>query len=206
MNEEQWWERPTCFLCDYWWAFLLTLVLLLSAWFTRQRWMPLIAPIPTPTATPTITPTLTPLPTLTPTLTETPVPTVTPTRVETLGTGDVQVTLIWESTNDLDLWVIDPNQELIYFGHASSESGGQLDVDANAGCRNTTTQPVENIFWPPQKAPRGEYVVKVNYYQICASGALTPFQVRVLVDGTVKEFTGKVSAVGETVEIYRFRR
>src|SRR5689334_8120855 len=39
MNEE-WWESPTCLICDYWWAFLAGIVLLLSAYFTRAYWLP----------------------------------------------------------------------------------------------------------------------------------------------------------------------
>jgi hypothetical protein len=39
MNEE-WWESPVCWLCDYWWALLLALVLGLSAFFSRAYWLP----------------------------------------------------------------------------------------------------------------------------------------------------------------------
>jgi len=68
-----------------------------------------------------------------------------------LGTGDVQVTLRWNTPVDLDLHVIDPLGEEIYFRYTFSPSGGTLDVDANAGCTNDT--PVENVFWPTGGAP-----------------------------------------------------
>ncbi len=176
MNES-WWERPACYICDYWWAMLLLLVLALTAWFTRSYWLP--APVPVSS---------------------------TPTRVTQLGTGDVQITLIWNSTNDLDLWVQDPNGVNIYYRQPSSQSGGQLDVDANAGCRNVTTQPVENIFWPFGKAPPGEYVVWVNYYQQCEINASTPFTVRISVDGRRREFSGVLESQGETKLIEEFNR
>jgi hypothetical protein len=41
MNEE-WWERPTCFICDYGWIILLVIILALALFFTRDLWMPLL--------------------------------------------------------------------------------------------------------------------------------------------------------------------
>ena len=127
---------------------------------------------------------------------------------QALGTGDVQVTLRWQTVDDLDLWVTDPNGEAIFFNHPSSESGGQLDVDANANCVDPVSHPVENIFWPYQGAPSGHYRVEVMYYAHCRSGEETPvsFHVRVLVDGQVREFDGQVATVGEKVLIFEFDR
>lgn len=173
---EEWWERPVCYLCDYWWAFLIALALLLTGWFTRGYWMPASPSPPTPT------------------------------HEVILGTGDVQATLIWSSTNDLDLQVTDPLGETIYYGQSASSSGGRLDVDANANCRELTSQPVENIFWPAGKAPQGVYILSVNFFRQCEAVASTPFIVRVLVDGQVQEFSGIVTVEKETVEVYRFRR
>ncbi|GAB4480147.1 MAG: hypothetical protein OHK0031_01070 [Anaerolineales bacterium] len=203
MNEE-WWERPVCWLCDFWWLLLLLLLGGLTAFFTRSVWMP----APPPTRTPLPSATFTPVPTVTlqPTPTQTPSPVPSATRVESLGTGDVQLTLTWNSVNDLDLWVTDPQGTLIYYNNRSSSSGGELDVDANPGCQNLTAQPVENIYWPSGKAPSGEYVVSVNYFQQCQSLAETAFTLRVLVDGQVQTFSGSLSVVGDTREMYRFRR
>jgi|GEM_PF-1038658 len=36
---EDWWESPTCWLCDYWWALLAALILALTAYFTRDIWL-----------------------------------------------------------------------------------------------------------------------------------------------------------------------
>lgn len=83
-----------------------------------------------------------------------------------LGTGDVQVTLTWDTPTDLDLHVIDPAGEEISFTHTQSTSGGTLDVDANSSC-NGLTNPVENVYWPYGGAPSGSYSVYVNYYQDC---------------------------------------
>jgi uncharacterized protein YfaP (DUF2135 family) len=118
----------------------------------------------------------------------------------------VQVTLLWNSTNDLDLWVTDPNGAEIFYQNREATSGGILDVDANPGCQSLTSQPVENIFWPQAEAPTGGYVISVNYFSQCSATASTSFTVRVLVDGVVQEFSGVVSVANEKVEVYRFER
>jgi hypothetical protein len=54
----KWWERPTCFICDYWWVLLGSVVLVLAAYFTRGYWLPMLgfdaAATPTAVSTPVI--------------------------------------------------------------------------------------------------------------------------------------------------------
>ena len=54
---------------------------------------------------------------------------------QTLGTGDVQVTLRWAGRDDLDLAVMGPGGEMVFYGNPEIASGGTLDVDANGGCQ-----------------------------------------------------------------------
>ena len=82
------------------------------------------------------------------------------------GTGDVKVTLAFDQDNDLDLHVIEPNGTRISYSAPQSATGGELDLDSNAGCVIDGTN-IENIFWPPGDAPAGEYVVEVQYYEAC---------------------------------------
>lgn len=116
----------------------------------------------------------------------------------TLGTGLIQTTLRWSTTDDLDLEVIDPRNQRVFFGNKKVASGGELDVDSNAGCQNTITNPVENIFWPQTGAPPGNYVVRVNLYQRCAtrSGPIA-FKLRLLVQGRTQEINGTVDSSNE---------
>jgi len=120
----------------------------------------------------------------------------------TLGTGVIQSTLRWSSTDDLDLEIIDPSGQRVFFQNKRVASGGQLDVDSNANCQDTITNPVENIFWPPSGAPPGNYVVKVNLYQRCAtqSGAI-PFRLRLLVQGREQNITESVDDSKSDFEI-----
>lgn len=189
---EEWWERPVCFICKYWWAILLVLLLALAAYLSRDYWLPAPPPPPTPTHIPSPVPS----------------PTLEPTRVAEMGTGDVQVTLIWDNYNDLDLFVNDPNGETIFWDHPSAASGGKLDVDANYMCINDVTpNPVENIFWPTGGAPAGDYSIGVRYYQHCSDAPTkNDFTVRVLVDGISQVFTGTVSTVDEIVSITTITR
>jgi hypothetical protein len=89
-----------------------------------------------------------------------------------LGTGDVQVTLEWDSNADLDLGVTDPTGDEVSFSNdGPTATGGQLDVDSNIGCEDEGS--VENIFWPPGQAPAGQYTASVTGFTTdsCTQGA-----------------------------------
>jgi hypothetical protein len=122
---------------------------------------------------------------------------------EGLGTGDVQITLLWEGDADLDLHVTDPNGEEISYMSPTSSSGGRLDRDT-IPCREEVPQPVENVFWPSGGAPRGQYVVAVHYYAACSTGGPMDFEVIIRLDGEpFQHLTGTV-ADGERLEMARF--
>jgi len=86
-----------------------------------------------------------------------------------VGTGDVQVSVTWDTSADVDLHVVDPFLEEIYYGHTSSSSGGSLDLDSNAGCTGDNVRN-ENITWPGSP-PNGTYTVRVNYWSACGAAA-----------------------------------
>ena len=118
----------------------------------------------------------------------------------TLGTGDIQVTLRWTTTDDLDLYVTDPAGQTVFYGNRNIGSGGQLDVDANAACGSPTTSPIENIFWPVGGAPQGDYVIEVDLFTRCANNTSPiSFELRILVQGNVQTITGSVDDQTETV-------
>jgi hypothetical protein len=98
-------------------------------------------------------------------------------------TGQIQITAAWNTTSDIDLHVIDPNGEEVYYGHRSSSSGGQLDHDANAAC---SVQPptVENVYWNTPNPPRGTYQAVVQAYDMCGQG-LTPVTLSISVGGRI---------------------
>jgi len=117
------------------------------------------------------------------------------TTVTSVGTGDVQVTLSWDADSDVDVHVIDPAGEEIYYGHRRSASGGELDLDSNAGCTIDGVRN-ENITWPTGLAPRGSYTVRVDYWSSCGGGS-TNYTVRVNVGGNLQIFSGNFTGPGD---------
>jgi hypothetical protein len=91
-----------------------------------------------------------------------------------LGTGDIQITLRWNSSADLDLHVTEPNgTEIWYSDKGTTSTGGRLDVDSNVGCEEDGS--VENVFWPEGQAPEGQFLVEVDGYRVdgCGGGQYT---------------------------------
>lgn len=121
---------------------------------------------------------------------------------------DVRASLLWNNRNDLDLHVIPPSGEEIYYAHKKAACGGWLDVDMNV--RGETTKPVENIRWAKGEAPRGRYKVFVQNYAFKErTREPTPFKVEIEINGQVKHFEGVASPKGETgsqsnVLVYEF--
>lgn len=79
--------------------------------------------------------------------------------------GVLRVSLSWHNYDDLDLHIIEPDGNRIYFSDKKSHlTGGQLDVDMNAGGGNTR-EAVENIVWTDErKIPNGNCKIIVNNY------------------------------------------
>jgi hypothetical protein len=120
----------------------------------------------------------------------------TPVSVVEVGTGDVQVSLSWNTDADVDLHVIDPAGEEIYWESRESASGGELDLDSNAACSSDGPRN-ENITWAANHAPSGAYRVLVDYWSNC-SAASTAYTVTVNVKGQgPMTFTGTFTGEGD---------
>lgn len=125
----------------------------------------------------------------------------------TVGTGDVQVTLMWNANADIDLYVEDPTGAEVYYNNPQVSSGGELDIDNK--CSNFVMGKPENIFWLAGKAPAGTYKVSVNYYADCSSSGTSTgpvdWTVTTKVNGKENTFRGRLSSVGETQEVTTFQ-
>jgi len=114
-------------------------------------------------------------------------------------TGDVSFRLTWSGPQDLDLYVTEPSGETIYYGNTESDTHGQLDVDSNYPCSNTSQSPTENIFWPEGEAPHGTYTFWADFYRTCDGSSTASFTLRVFEGETVvRTINGTVSEDGET--------
>jgi hypothetical protein len=92
-------------------------------------------------------------------------------------TGDLVVTLTWDTDSNLDLHVVQPNGVDIYWGNPSSEppppfdtadgaSYGYIDYDSNANCIIDGLRR-EDAIWP-STPPSGQYTVRVDAASLCS--------------------------------------
>jgi len=113
-------------------------------------------------------------------------------------TGDVSFRLTWNGPQDLDLHVIEPGGERIYYSNPTSATNGQLDVDSNAGCGSESPSPTENIFWPEGSAPRGTYEFWADLWSNCSGSDTPAYTLRVFEgDTVVQTYTGSISSSTE---------
>lgn len=116
--------------------------------------------------------------------------------------GELEIGLHWTNYNDIDLHVVDPSGETVYYGNTTAASGGMLDVDSNAACSgNRTNDAWEHIVWVTNP-PTGQYKINVNYYAHCDNAPQSSvFNVIVKKGEEEQTFEGAVSTVGQTVEV-----
>lgn len=117
------------------------------------------------------------------------------TRVLPAATGDVQVTASWDALSDVDLHVVDPRGEEVYYGNSLSASGGQLDLDSNSAC-SIDGKNNENIRWPTGRAPVGNYTVRLDYWDSCGVSQ-TNYVVTVNNGGSSQTFRGSFTGLGD---------
>lgn len=124
-------------------------------------------------------------------------------------TGDVQISLSWDTVDDLDLHVVvQPIGSHINFMNPMGVCGGILDIDMNAHPGLLTNRPIENVFWARGGAPPAEYFVGVHFYMNWSRALRTKAMVVVKVNGEKKTFPVVVRFGGpvEPVTSFRFQR
>ena len=108
-----------------------------------------------------------------------------------VASGELQFTLTWNTEGDIDLHVIEPSGNEIYYANSLSDSGGQLDVD------NTWGYGPENIYWD-STPPAGTYSVFVDDFDCIATG----YTLTVTKNGVPTTYTGSFAAAcGESTPI-----
>lgn len=113
--------------------------------------------------------------------------------VTEVGTGDLQISVSWDAASDVDLHVVEPSGEEVFYANTPSMSGGTLDLDSL--CFNDIRN--ENITWPVGQAPRGHYIVRAAYYNACEVES-TSYVVTVRRRGQPAEtFSGTLTGPGD---------
>ena len=109
------------------------------------------------------------------------------------SSGGVQVTIGWDTGADIDMYVIDPSGQELYYNeqHRKTPLGGEMDHDARGDCRREQQYPrIENAFWPVP-APKGNYEIELHYFGPCGDFSKT-------------HVTVSVSALGKPVGTFRY--
>lgn len=113
--------------------------------------------------------------------------------IPTPKSGDVQILLSWNNYNDLDLYCLDPKGEMVYFKNKKVSSGGQLDIDMNRSYPDSKN-PIENIYWPTNGAPKGTYKVGLYYHAKHEPNInQTSYSIKVKYSGQVETYDGVIS-------------
>jgi len=115
--------------------------------------------------------------------------------------GEVQFSLAWNTETDLDLHVITPQGERIFYRNKRSACEGVLDVDQNRDGAATTTTPVENIRWKTRPLV-GRYTVLVHVFRNRGSKWETEFE---LMAKTGVDVALQSSSISRTDPVLAFR-
>ena len=115
------------------------------------------------------------------------------------GVGEITVSMMWDSEDDLDLHMQTPDGSEIYYGNREA-GGGNLDVDANTS-GNMMANPVENIYFTSPEG--GEYSIWIIDYSDRSDGT-TNYVVRVTVGDQSQQFTGTIDGSSSRQDITSF--
>lgn len=104
------------------------------------------------------------------------------------------VTLTWDSNDDLDLFVVEPNGQEVFFQNQSEK--GRLLKDANRrSCRRSTRMRGREtvVYRKGIMEDRGLYRVFVDHTTSCGVKAQTKWTLRVTLRGVVLKYVEGVS-------------
>lgn len=123
-------------------------------------------------------------------------------------TGDVQISIGWNSIDDIDLHVkyvaFNGRGGTINWMNRLDFIGGCLDIDMNANFYQVTNRPVENIFWPQGSSPKGQFFVGIHNFRNWSGQRSVPVTVIVVVDGKKQVFNEMCFAFQPLKEVTRF--
>ena len=111
-----------------------------------------------------------------------------------VASGDVEVTLSWDSDADLDLHVADPTGAEVFYGSTVVDSGGVLDLEAGYPCGGDIVRN-EHTAWALGSPPPGIYEVRVSHYLSCEAPE-TNYVVSIYNHGRRTTFSGTFTGSG----------
>jgi len=86
--------------------------------------------------------------------------------------GDVQVTMTWNNGSDIDLFVREPDGDVLSHQRSTSARGGLFDYAGRGQCDSAIEYPrIENVSWLREDAPEGEYQLLLHRWGDCLDRA-----------------------------------
>jgi len=101
------------------------------------------------------------------------------------GTGKLQVSLSWNQLNDVDLHLVEPALDEIFYANGSSDNGGLLDIDSNSGCSIDSINNENITYADTVIVANGEYIVRVDLFSACNITAKTNYTVTARYNGNL---------------------
>ena len=112
------------------------------------------------------------------------------------GTGSLQVNLSFDNAKDVDLYVVQPDGEIVFYGNvgnyyveAGVSKGWGLDIDANALCYDLNGINSENVFFSNEYIQSGKYEVWINMWMNCNPSIPTNWVVTARYEGSLLSTT-----------------
>lgn len=122
-------------------------------------------------------------------------------KLVAVGNGQLQVSLSFDNEKDIDLHLIEPNGEKIYYGHKRSENGGELDLDSNPACHIDGVNN-ENIYYKEGAfVEPGEYKVYAVMFENCDSNIATHYSISVYYNGALIQTAQGMNPISGTFPI-----
>jgi hypothetical protein len=82
--------------------------------------------------------------------------------------GDVQITMTWNNGSDIDLFVREPDGDVLSHQRSTSARGGLFDYAGRGQCDSAIEYPrIENVSWLREEAPEGEYQLLLHRWGDC---------------------------------------
>jgi uncharacterized protein YfaP (DUF2135 family) len=99
----------------------------------------------------------------------------------------------------MDLHVTTPASEEIYYGNQSDGTGGNLDVDSNAGCEIDNIDQ-ENISWGNAVPPSGTYKISPELFAHCDQTGPFPYVITINNNGVLTVVRGTFNTNDDDTE------
>ena len=123
-------------------------------------------------------------------------------ELKAAGSGLLQISLSFDNEKDVDLHVVEPSGDHIFYGARRSANGGYLDIDSNAGCSIDGINN-ENVYYEEgATVEAGTYKVYALMYSNCDPTVATNCVITVFYKGEILAVSnGQTNPTGKTFPV-----